>query len=400
VQDWMGVYLTPDGGAPCNGVSGGGSTSWNYTGGGVNGTVTINTPFALAGNYEAQLLENNAYNSLAPPVLFDVISGPTSPLTGPGGGKKVLFMMLDGVRPDVLATANTPVIDALIANGAFDGNANTSSATFSGPGWSDLLTGVDENKHNVTDNGYTNDINLKDWPSFLDILETADPSINTASVSSWSLVHAAVSHNVDHRVMHDGYAVGWAAADLLCKNDVKALLANTDVDALFVPFEDTDGLAHAHGTLSTEVLDYVEVVDGYIGELISTIEARSTFALEDWLILLGTDHGRTDGGGHGGTTADEQWVYFLASGTGSAQGTSISGAENVDFAATAITHMLGAVPPGANLDGVAQGLCVTDCGVGPASLLHFSVLASDWLTTYGLTDLLDVANAWLDDAWP
>ena len=221
-----------------------------------------------------------------------------------------------------------------------------------------MLTGVTTAKHNVTSNSYTHDINLKDWPSWLDILETEDASINTASVSSWDLVNAAVSHRIDHRVMHDGYAVGWDTADLNCKNDAKTLLANTDVDAVFLPFAYTDELGHAHGTLARETIEYIEVVDGYIGELVSTIEGRSTFASEDWLILVGTDHGRTTAGGHGGTTPDEKWVYFLASGSGSARGTSVSNASNVDFAATAITHMLGSVPAGWNLDGTARGLRV------------------------------------------
>ena len=356
--DWMGIWETPKGGAPsaCTAVKS--ARSRNYTDGHVDGTVTIHTPFNFGGTHVAHLLMNNGHCDIADPVTFTVLSGPTSRLSGPGGGKKVLFMMMDGVRPDALALANTPHIDLLIANGAYDGNASTSSATFSGPGWSDLLTGVTTAKHNVTSNSYTHDINLKDWPSWLDILETEDASINTASVSSWDLVNAAVSHHIDHRVMHDGYAVGWDTADLNCKNDVKNLLANTDVDALFLPFAYTDELGHAHGTLARETLDYIEVIDGFIGELVSTIEGRSAFASEDWLILVGTDHGRTTAGGHGGTTPDEKWVYFLASGSGSAQGTSVSNASNVDFAATAITHMLGSVPAGWNLDGTARGLRV------------------------------------------
>ncbi|MCH8216848.1 MAG: alkaline phosphatase family protein [Planctomycetes bacterium] len=357
--DWMGIWETPNGGAPSACIAVKSARSRNYTDGHVDGTVTIHTPFDFGGTHVAQLLMKNGYCDIADPVTFTVLTGPTSRLSGPGGGKKVLFMMMDGVRPDALARANTPNIDSLILNGAYDGNASTNSATFSGPGWSDLLTGVTTAKHNVTSNSYTHDINLKDWPSWLDILETEDASINTASVSSWDLVNAAVSHHIDHRVMHDGYALGWDTADLKCKNDVKTLLADTDVDALFLPFAYTDELGHAHGTLARETIEYIEVVDGYIGELVSTIEGRSTFSSEDWLILMGTDHGRTTAGGHGGTTSDEKWVYFLASGRGSAQGTSVSNASNVDFATTAIAHMLGSVPARWNLDGTARGLRVS-----------------------------------------
>ena len=57
-------------------------------------------------------------------------------------GKKVLLIGLDGVRVDILAAANTPNIDALIANGTFSDDAQTRPRTVSGPGWSSMLTGV------------------------------------------------------------------------------------------------------------------------------------------------------------------------------------------------------------------------------------------------------------------
>ena len=360
--DWMGLYTTPNGGAPSDCTNNGGSLAWNYTDGMVNGSVSINTPYDFAGNHVVHLLANGGYCDIAPPVNITVLSGPTSSLTGPGGGKKVLFIMMDGVRGDTLQIANTPNIDYLIANGAYDSSASTTSATFSGAGWADLMCGVGQNKHNVTSNSYTNDVNFKDWVSFLDILETEDPSINTASVTSWDLCHAAITHNIDHRVMHDCYALGYSTADVRVKNDAVSIISTKDVDAIFVPFVTTDETGHAYGTLSQENIDAIEVIDGQIGDLIDAVEGRSTFASEDWLILVGTDHGRTDAGGHGGTSPDEKWVFFIASGTGSDQGTTLTNCTNVDFAATAITHMLGSVPAGWNLDGQAKGLCTSGCG--------------------------------------
>ena len=43
-----------------------------------------------------------------------------------------------------------------------------------------------------------------------------------------------------------------------------------------------------------------EVADVLVGRLVAAIQARPTYADEDWLILMCTDHGRTDEGGHGG----------------------------------------------------------------------------------------------------
>ncbi|HET6415506.1 MAG TPA: hypothetical protein VFG22_04370, partial [Polyangiales bacterium] len=61
-----------------------------------------------------------------------------------------------------LQQASTPVLDDLVANGAvtYDAFAGgepgtpTEQATFSGPGWSSILTGVWVDKHGVTDNSF------------------------------------------------------------------------------------------------------------------------------------------------------------------------------------------------------------------------------------------------------
>lgn len=44
-------------------------------------------------------------------------------------------------------------------------------------------------------------------------------------------------------------------------------------------------------------------------EILKTIEARSTYAEEDWLILIVTDHGGTEYG-HGGQTPFERMTWL------------------------------------------------------------------------------------------
>lgn len=44
-------------------------------------------------------------------------------------------------------------------------------------------------------------------------------------------------------------------------------------------------------------------------EIIKTIEARSTYAQEDWLIIISTDHGGT-GTSHGGQTPFERMTWL------------------------------------------------------------------------------------------
>lgn len=65
--------------------------------------------------------------------------------------------------------------------------------------------------------------------------------------------------------------------------------------------------------------------------------------------MVASDHGHVDGGGHGGRSSVETTVYFIARGpVGSGQ---ISGTTNLDFAPTALAHLLGSVDPAWGLDG-------------------------------------------------
>ena len=60
-----------------------------------------------------------------------------------------LVIGLDGVVPEALMNADTPVLDALIANGMYSMEAMTqvTGITESVPGWASILTGVESLEH-------------------------------------------------------------------------------------------------------------------------------------------------------------------------------------------------------------------------------------------------------------
>lgn len=83
---------------------------------------------------------------------------------------KVLVVGVDGLRPDAMAAARTPNIDALIAGGCYSDNAQVEDLTFSGPNWASILHGVHRDQHNVTTNDYLGNT-LANHPDFLAWLE-------------------------------------------------------------------------------------------------------------------------------------------------------------------------------------------------------------------------------------
>ena len=284
----------------------------------------------------------------------------------PAATKKVLLIGLDGIRVDILAKAHTPHIDALIAQGAYSDNAYTRMPTISGPGWSSIVTGVWADKHGV--NFYdVNDFSNNDfatYPDFLTRIERANPAINTLAIVVWPPLGnttdggPVLSDAIDVKVNINGDGVGYERADSLAVVAAVAQLANADPDAAFVYFGNTDILGHDKGSLSPEYQASIEAADKHVGALVAAVKQRPTYAEEDWLILLSTDHGRADDGSHGHDSAKEHRIYYLASGPSSTKGTPATTATNVDFVPTALTHLGVAIDPSWGLDGKVVGLKV------------------------------------------
>jgi hypothetical protein len=89
---------------------------------------------------------------------------------------------------------------------------------------------------------------------------------------------------------------------------------------------------------------------------VAAIEARPTFEQEDWLILVSTDHGRREDGGHGGDTPEERTIFYIAAGPSAERGRSTVNTFIVDLPVTALAHLGIPIDPAWELDGKVVGL--------------------------------------------
>ena len=274
---------------------------------------------------------------------------------------KVLLIGLDGIHVGVLATTATPNIDSLAAAGAFSDAAQTLVRTVSGPGWSSMLIGARSDKHLVTSNNFTGH-NYAEYPDFLTRLEGIDPEYNTFAVLDWPPLATTASGGpmigdaVDVRLFFDGSVLGYGRADSASVAAAVEHLVNEDPDAAFVYVGDVDEVAHATSTHGPEYKAALEQADAYVGMLAAALRSRPSYDDEDWLILISTDHGRDERGGHGGDSPGERTIFFLASGPSVVQGAIAETPHIVDVAVTALTHLGIEIDPTWNLDGRAVGL--------------------------------------------
>ncbi|MEU2510144.1 alkaline phosphatase family protein [Streptomyces sp. NPDC007863] len=263
--------------------------------------------------------------------------------------RKVLVIGLDGVLLSRVRDADAPHLKSLMAQGLTATSslyAEPLAPTLSGPGWSTVLTGVWPDKHNVKDNSFGGH-SLAQYPDFLTRIETAKPRLSTYAVASWNAITDTIlSSRVDTRISTPA-----AEYDAGTTSRAVARLRNSNPDAVFVHLDDVDHAGHSQGAASQAYLDAIHGVDSRVGEIVTAVRSRTTYASEDWLIIVTTDHGHTDAGGHGGSSWPERQTFVIATGGTTTPGSVRYDVKLTDVAASALAHLGIPINPAWALDG-------------------------------------------------
>jgi hypothetical protein len=255
----------------------------------------------------------------------------------PVPGRKVLFIGLDGLRPDALMAANAPRMKALINTGAYSDNVMASANTVSGPGWSTLLCGVWPDRHGVVDNSF-NGAQYGAYPHLFTRLRQAAPNLKLGQWASWQPIQANIlgTSPSDYNVFFDYPQNG----DQRIVDNAVGVLQNQIIDCAFVYLSDIDVAGHDNG-FHPSVEPYLNEIasnDVQIGQLLDAVKRRPTYAQEDWLILLSTDHGGTVDGSHGRNEMDHRRIFMIANGSSVKPGIVLNSANQCDTLATIWRH--------------------------------------------------------------
>ena len=294
-----------------------------------------------------------------------VIFGETLVVQAAEPAPRVLIIGIDGCRPDALAAARTPHLDALIAAGTlFDGtdirkpDATDAADTISGPGWSNLLTGVWPDKHGVLDNKFTAP-HYDRYPHVFSRLKEARPQAVTASFSTWAPITEKIVSQADvSREFSDStkeYNRFDAAAAEACATYLRE--QNPDLVILYQGQVDEAGHAHGFHPSVPQYITAIEAVDANIGAVLAARQERAAAANENWLTIVCTDHGgQGTGHGKGHQEPNIRRTFLIVSGSACQQGKSDAPTWQVDVVATALAH-LGVTPRSEwELDGQPVGL--------------------------------------------
>ena len=241
---------------------------------------------------------------------------------------KILLVGIDGlVLSTALDSGQAPHLQSLKERGYFT-EFTMDAPTLSGPGWSTLLTGSTHAEHDVSDNRFIGH-NLLRRPDLLSRAFYQDQSTTTFAAAGWPpLVDPAgpgpVIHqrreqqlSFQHRVIvRDGETHGYRQIDAEIADIGIYAISQHGPDVSFIYFCGADEAGHTHGILGQEYLDAIARIDDHLHRLESALLTRARNYKEEWLLVLTTDHGHLDEGGHGGDSDQEKASFLIAAGIG------------------------------------------------------------------------------------
>lgn len=268
---------------------------------------------------------------------------------------KVLVVGMDGLRHDRIDAANAPHLKAMMSEGMYGTSllyASPMAATSSGPGWSTVSTGVWPDKHGVKDNTFAGK-KYDRYPGLLARLAQVRPALSTYAAVDWKPLdtQGTVTPGADAKLVLDGDRDGYTGHDATIAGEAEAIIRDQNPDVLFVYLGQSDIVGHNQGAGSQAYLDQIAVQDAYLGRLRAAIEARPSHAAERWTVIVVTDHGHLDAGGHGGSSVEERRTFVLATGPGIAAGARPIDPRLVDVVPTVLQQLGITVDPAWGLDG-------------------------------------------------
>ncbi len=231
--------------------------------------------------------------------------------------RKVLLVGIDGLIFHRAINSGRAKKLAELHQDSFFIDIEVDLPTISGPSWSTLLTGKRQDIHKVVDN-YFVEHNLKAAPDFLTQALQINNDLVTYAAAGWPPlidpddIGPVIAAGKHLRFARDGEANGYLKVDKEVADHALETLKAIGPDLSFVYFCGVDEAGHRHGAIDQPYFDAIERIDGYLNELYEVLLHRTQEMNEDWLLVVVTDHGHRDEGGHGGDSPQERASFILA----------------------------------------------------------------------------------------
>ncbi len=233
----------------------------------------------------------------------------------PSGIEHVIVIGVDGMSPNGIRNAKTPVLDSMIANGSIKWKARTVLTTSSSQNWASMIMGAGPEQHGITSNGWElNDHTLppivqeKDgrFPTIFSVLRRAHPEAEIGTVYHWGGFGRLFQKDAVN------YDKTFSTEDSTAADFIGYIKSKKPLFG-FLHLDHVDHAGHHDGHGSPIYYESVTKADSLIGAVLNGIKEAGM--AENTLVIITSDHGGI-GRGHGGATPEEAEIAMVLFGAG------------------------------------------------------------------------------------
>jgi len=231
----------------------------------------------------------------------------------------VVVIGVDGMSPDGIRNANTPMLDSMVQNGAATMQARSVLPSSSSPNWASMIMGADTEQHGITSNGWEKfDHQLPPvvatkngtFPTIFTLFKDQQPEAHVGAIYDWDgFGRLFEKDDVDFDINGD-HEDGTTT-------DAIAYIKEHTPKFTFVHLDHVDHAGHSMGHGSPEYYTSVAKADSLITEIVKATKDAGMF--EKTLFIVSADHGGL-GYGHGGESLAEMTIPFIMYGAGVKKG--------------------------------------------------------------------------------
>lgn len=213
----------------------------------------------------------------------------------------VVFIMLDGVRPDALTTANCPSLNSFRGRGASTMQARSVMPSITLPCHTSIFHSVPPTRHGITSNTFIP--MARPLPGLVEVAKASEKRV--AFFYNWEPLrdlarpgNVYYSHFKDTSYDRDG--------DDHSVTEATRYIQKENPDFAFLYIGTVDTIGHAHGWMSDEYLRQLERVDSLLGGFFDSLPAEYT-------AIVHSDHGGHDRS-HGTDSDEDMTIPWMAAG--------------------------------------------------------------------------------------
>jgi arylsulfatase A-like enzyme len=245
----------------------------------------------------------------------------------------VVFMMLDGLRPDAIEAAASPNLQALMRRGAYTLRATSVMPSVTLPCHTSIFHSVPPTRHGITTNDWVP--MARPVPGLVDVAKNAgrrcaffynwEPLRNLSQPGSlWcSYYREAISTAIE--------------GDRFVADEAARVIANDRPDFAFIYFGTIDLAGHDYGWMSEGYLRQIEQVDALFPTVLGALGD------EDY-VLVHSDHGGHERM-HGFDVPEDMTIPWIIAGPNIRQNYAVQSPVSLLDTAPTLARLLGLQPP-------------------------------------------------------